>query len=704
MRLNDWMKIGCSLLLCFCFLQMQAQEEASETDLQKQDIIEQRIETIAGNLDEDTELDYTTLFDDLNFFYDNPLNLNAATAEELRQLYLLTDIQINYLLEHIECYGKLESIFELQAVEGFDRETINNLRPFITVSDEGELAGFSIKEMLTEGKHDLFLRYTRILEQQQGYTDIPEEDLDDPPNRFLGNQDRYYLRYRYKFRKNLSVGLTAEKDPGEEFFEGTQKQGFDFYSGHLFYSDDGWLRAAALGDFHAQFGQGLTVWSGLGFGKSSFALNVKRNQVGIRPYTSVDENLFMRGGAVTLGHKNWELTTFYSRKMIDANVTAIDSLDGEPRFTVSSFQATGFHRTENEVADKDAILEEHIGGNLSFDKRKFHFGITAMRSTYDADVQRTLQPYNKFQFDNNENFVTGLDYNWVKNNFNFFGEFSRSQNGGFATINGVLVALDPRLSVTVVHRHFTKDYQSLYTNAFSESSRPANERGIYFGLDAKLRKKWNFSAYFDQFRFPWLQFRSDAPADGYEWLAQLNWNPARNTEIYFRARYTQKDRNVPEPDVMIDYPVAYEQTNYRINASYKVSESFKLKSRVEWNIFNQVGTPREQGFLIAQDVQFKKLESPWSVSFRYALFDTESFDSRIYSYESDLLYAFSIPAYFYRGSRVYAMVKWDVARGVDLWVRWSRWFYDNQENISTGLNQIDGQVKSELKMQLRVRF
>ena len=52
-----------------------------------------------------------------------------------------------------------------------------------------------------------------------------------------------------------------------------------------------------MGDYQIMFGQGLTFWSGRAFGKSADVINIKKNPLGIKAYTSVDENLFMRGAA-----------------------------------------------------------------------------------------------------------------------------------------------------------------------------------------------------------------------------------------------------------------------------------------------------------------------------------------------------------------------------------------------------------------------
>ena len=60
---------------------------------QRNEIIQQRVEFIAEQ-SESEELDLTNIFDQLNYFYDNPINLNNTSPEELRTLGLLTEVQI----------------------------------------------------------------------------------------------------------------------------------------------------------------------------------------------------------------------------------------------------------------------------------------------------------------------------------------------------------------------------------------------------------------------------------------------------------------------------------------------------------------------------------------------------------------------------------------------------------------------------------
>ncbi|MFT5183783.1 MAG: hypothetical protein ACI84C_000909 [Flavobacteriales bacterium] len=692
-------------LIAFVLLLINGSLLAQEDDL-KANIIEQRVETIAELAEEDSDVDYTTLFDDLSYFYDKPLNLNQATVSDLQKLHLLNDFQIQALLDHIDKHGMLMSKFELQAVDGFDLITIRNLEPFVNASPPLEFTQMTVKELLGEGQHDLFLRYTTVLQQQQGYTAIAPEDLAESPNsRYQGNNARYYLRYRYRYRNNLSIGLTAEKDPGEQFLKGSQKNGFDFYSAHLFYSDKGWLKKIAVGDYQAQFGQGLTLWSGLAFGKSSYALQVKRVGRGLAPYTSVDENRFLRGAGFTVGGNKIELTGFFSRKRIDANTAlAQDSLTGEDILTVTSFQQSGFHRTPGELEDKDAITETHIGANLKYHTRSLHIGLSAVMNEYDTEVNRNLSTYNQFDFNANQNVVVGLNYGWIKKNVNIFGETARSLSGGMASINGALISMHPKLAISVVHRYYQRDFQNPLGNAFGEGGSPSNESGIYLGLEYKVSKKFTLTAYADQFKFPWLKFQSDKSTSGYDALVQLTYKPSRGSEFYVRYRTKIRDYNSQDDAAIIDYVSTRIKQSARINARYPINENFTLRTRIELLTFQHQPNEQERGYLMFQDVLFKKLEWPFTLAIRYALFDTPSYNSRIYAYENDLLYTWSIPAYYDQGSRFYFMVKWRVYRKVDLWLRYSQWHYSHRDDISSGLSEITGNKKGEFKAQLRVRF
>ncbi len=669
----------------------------------------QNLEILGENNGEE-DADYTNLIDVWNHYKANPINLNHTTREELQDLQLLSDIQINHLLSHIEKNGKLITIFELQGIEGFDLPAIKKILPYVKVADMFSSSKFSAKEMFKEGKHEIVFRYQRILEHQVGFNSRTTAELQKTPSKYyLGSQERLYSRYRFTYGNNVSWGFIAEKDAGEPFKKIDslkKKAGFDFYSAHLFVRNIRFVKALAIGDYQASFGQGLVMWRGFAFGKSVAISSMKRNAAGLKPYSSVDENRFLRGAATTLKFKKIETTVFYSRKKIDANVSRYDTLVSgalDPE-EISSIIQTGSHTTIGELKDKKTITETIYGSNISHKGRKLQVGVTGQYFQLSTPLLKSASTYNQYDFSGKENYNVGADFSFVHKNINVFGEGAYSKNGGTAFLAGALMSLDPKVNLIAYYRNFDKKYQNLLGLAISENTLPQNERGLYLGADLKLPGFLALTVYYDQFRFPWLKFQTSSSSSGHDFFAQLNWTPDKKTDMYVRIRSRKKQENTSILDVF-DYAVNVNQTNYRYNVSFQLLPYLKLRSRLEYVTYQKEGKPSENGMMIYQDVSFKKVGKPLEVSFRYGLFETDSYDTRIYAYENDVLYSFSIPAFYEKGSRVYLMVDYNITRKIELWARIGQTVFYNKNITSEGaINEINGPAKTEIKLQIRYKI
>ena len=720
------------VLACSVGLAIASGVSAQGEDKIPRDLIEQRVEAAAEQLGEDSDVDLTVLFDMLAGYYQDPINLNRADAEELGSLQLLNDGQIGALLAHIADQGRLLSIYELQTIDGWDARTIQLVRPFVVVRENDKRTQSSFKEIMKNASHEVIVRSVLNVEERQGFMDrdnvfgrdytdpdgdaLPDftdaqvvQTLRDDGKVYLGSPIKLYARYRFRYRQNISFGITAEKDEGEEFFRGTQKQGFDFYSAHLFVRNIGPVKALAIGDYQAQFGQGLTYWSGLAFGsKSAYTMNVKRNAGGLLPYASVNENLFLRGIGATVGvGKSVEITAFYSQRKLDANTdsAATDDNSGDDVGLIfSSFQEDGLHRTPNELEKKDALDARTIGGHLRYKRKAMSIGATVANISFSTPLVRDTRPYSQFEFQGSENTTMGVDLNWLWRNVSVFGEVARSTSGGVAFNVGTLLALDKAVSLAVVYRDYQRDFHGLVSTGFAEGSSPWNERGIYTGIEIKPNRDWLVNAYFDRFSVPWLRYLTDAPSDGYEALVQVTWRPSKKAELYVRARYQDKAKNTADEVEGIDFLVRTEQWNYRFNASYKVTDAIGLRTRAEAINYQRGEGSLQHGFLIYQDFVSRPLRSVFEYTLRVALFDTDDYDTRVYAYENDIIGLFSIPPYYGRGMRWYAMVRATPLRRVDVWLRYGAWLYNNQDRYSSGLQEISGDVRSEVKLQVRVMF
>jgi len=668
--------------------------------------INQNIELLSEQIQSE-DGDISNLIEIYTYYKKNPLNLNHAKKEELMALQLLSEIQINHLINHREQNGYLMTIYELQSIEGFDVSTIKKILPYIYVSNYFNSSFFSVNEMLKYGKHEYVMRLQRIIEKQSGYLKPDSLTKATKPNAYyLGDPNRIFARYHFQYNNAVSVAFSGEKDAGEEFFKGTQKKGFDFYSGHIGIKNIKFLKTLVIGDYQATFGQGLTLWQGFAFGKSASVMSIKRYGSGIKAYQSFDENRFFRGTAGTINFKKIELTGLASFKKLDANANLTDtSANGDIEIiSVSSLSLGGLHNTNNLIQDKASISQLLIGGNASYNNKNFHLGCTFQSMNLSSKITKTKTLYNPFDFQGKQNIVGGMDYSYVFKNANLFGEYAMSLNKGQAFCQGLILVLDPKLTFTSHYRRFEKNFQNLYGNAISENTLPQNEKSIYIGAEAKLFKSLTLSIFLDQYKFDWIKSTASAPSHGCEVLTQLNFTPTKKIDmsLRFRNRTHLKNSTVENN---YTYLVPYEQSNCRYHLSVQFTNDIKIKSRIEYTYINKKNEPDEEGVAFAQDLIYKKIGNPISITLRYAVFDTKSYESRVYIYENDVLYSYSVPALYYKGQRAYLLLNWDVTRNFEIWIRIAQSIFDNQQTLQAGsLNQIDGNTKSEIKFQLRLKF
>ena len=658
-------------------------------------LVEQRIETISSFMEEGSDVDYSSLTEDLTYFARHPINLNTADALSLQSLLVLSDTQINALFKHIGYYGKLKSIFELQSVVGMDLPTIRWLQPFVYVNEDDGFSDFSFRRLREEGTHDIMLRSKRTLQEQAGF--IPDP-LTGKKN-FLGSEYGTYMRYRFQYRRNILVGMTFENDIGEPL-----RNGPDFKSASLFIREAKALKQLVVGDYQVQFGQGLTCWNSMAFGKSSFSVQVKRNAQGLKPYSSVNESSFFRGAGITLGNKFVTATVFASRRKLDATINT-DTVLTDDGMAVSSIVLGGLHRTESEIAKKNILAELVSGGNIQVQKGMWKLGTVAVQRSLSDSVAARTDWYANEKFAGKTQNAVGVYAEGVLQNVSLFGEVSRSSNNAWAYVAGLTAALHSRVSATILFRNFDRDFQSVYSNVIAEGSSvfPSNEFGMYFSVQAQLSKKISVNAYSDGVQYPWLRYQVTGPSSFSDNLIQFNYKPDKKHELYVRMRIrrTSIDRSVLN---RIDFPVDKLSQQIRLNFIFSPTESLKLHSRLELVKTNEEGLPTETGYLVFQDVIWKKMNVPFSVTIRYALFQSDTWNARLYAYENDVLYSYSIPAYYGKGARIYGIFKFDIRRNIDLWIRVAQWTYTDRYEISSGDSAIEGFRKTDCTMQLRMQF
>lgn len=658
---------------------------------------------------QEEELDYELLYESLLQNYLNPLNLNEIAAEQLQSLYILTPLQINSFIKYRGQYGDLLTIYELQAIPDFDLQTIYRLLPFVTVEDgESKTNRSFVERIVTEKNAYFILRQSRVWQMRKGFTQPDTLSNGSLTSRYIGDPHNLYARFRIQHSQDFSLGFTLDKDSGEQFIwhPSSRRYGFNFLSYHFTLHRKGRWETLTVGDYRVQFGQGLVFGSGFSPGKGAETITtIRRSSMGLRPYTSAMEFGFFRGGAFTYSLGDFKFSGLYSNAPRDANIQSmIDTLENQHHI-LSSLLTSGYHRTATEISNKSMAREQNIGGNIAFKSKKgqLHLGINSLFSSYSQPFYRAERIYNQFEFRGKKNNIHSAYFSYNFQNHFFFGETARSKSGGMGTVAGMMSSLSPQIDISVLWRSFDRDFHSFYGNAFSEGSRPINEKGIYFGLQYRPSRKFSWSAYFDRFYFPWLRFRAYAPSEGYEGLTRLTYTPSRSIKVFLQVREEVKDRNVTNPEIQGAgyYLDAGKRRNYVTSMDLSLNKRWSIKSRVQFSSY-QIGGIKTKGYAILQDVSgnWGKLR----ISGRVALFDTEDYENRQYTFEKNVLWAFSIPNYNGQGIRYYILGQYNLNQKLSFWGRWAKTSFTDRKEIGSGLQMIQGNNLTETTFQLRYQF
>ena len=655
--------------------------------------LEDIIQSYMESREQDGDFNYNTLYDKLEYLQSHPVNINDE--DEIDDLVLLRPSQILNVKNYIKQHGELISIYELQAIPGLDVASIKMIIPFVRLKANFEKFQVPVTEMLKYGDAELFLRTGRYLEDQVGY---------DPTRSsfYLGNPNRLYLRFKYYYENKLSIGFTSEKDPGEEFFKGSNKHGFDYYSFHFaLRNTNKTIKDFIVGDYNLSFGQGLIIHSGFGVGKSPWATNIRKTERTIRPYNSVNESNFLRGFASNINiNKNTEATMIFSVRKKDGN-SVTDSLDRESIF--SSFQESGYHRTINEISDENALTETMIGGAVKYKGQYGHIGINSLFTSFNKDFRKQDVPYNQFSFRGTDLFQASLDHSFQLRNFHFFGEAAISNPGTYALMEGLQLSLDKKLDISFLYRKLDKSYPALYSNAFSENTLANNETGFYIGMEMRPTSRWKVSGYWDLWSHPWLRFNVQRPSLGNEQLIRLSYSIRRKMEVYIQFRNKSREENSTLQNPI--RPLAdYTKKSLRINFNYLHSKSIETRSRIEFSAYSKSNQDNQHGYMIFQDILYQSISKPISFSSRIAYYNTDSYDSGIYAYENDLLYNFYVPNYNGKGWRYYLNTQYTGIRNLSLEARYAITKLNGAESIGSGLDKIIGNKRSEVKLQVRWKF
>ena len=257
------------------------------------------------------------------------------------------------------------------------------------------------------------------------------------------------------------------------------------------------------------------------------------------------------------------------------------------------------------------------------------------------------------------------NYGW----FDLFGEVATSQNQewGFGTIVGSRFYPADGVNLIALYRYYSPWFDNEYGYAFSESSRMGDENGGYVGFDITRLKNWRFSGYGDVFYFSGYKYGlgNDTATIGYDALAEAKYSVVRSQYSAYSASLRLRARKKGNV------------STYSVRALFEWSRGgWSLRTTADANYVESYGVSLAQD--IAYDfTPYTAHHTPLSLRLRLQAFDARKWENRIYLYEHDVLYAFSIPATYGLGGRAYFCLRWQIIKQLALYLRVSETVYSD---------------------------
>lgn len=564
---------------------------------------------------------------------ERPLNINKASRDELQRLSVLSDFQIESIIEYRKNYGEILSIPELSLVDGFNSSKVSFLLPFITLGPDPD----PHKKGVDRWYQKLILRTKR---------DYAADDDTGIP---------YYLyaKYRLRYGEKLQIGLTFENDPFEINCP-------DFTSLHLQMKNvalstrkKAYLSSAVAGDFSARMGQGLVLWNSFSLSGLGDPSTIFKKESGIVPYTSSDEQNFFRGvGGNFLFGENWALTLFYSYNQLDARTDLL---------YYYSLPSDGIHVAPSQREARKTLNERVAGGNASFRKGDFKVGVTSAFYSYDKENRRRVTELNKYQIYNGWWGNIALDASFLFRGYRFFAEVAADIGGAVAALAGGILPVSSKFEFSLLLRSYSKKYIAPHAGAYSSSSACAGENG------ALLNAKWNFCRSFTLSSSLELV---DAAENKLKGRLQVDYDAGGGNSAYLKLSYNLNSSSE-------------QKFASRLSYQWKSGSGFSIGAKMEFAWSNAASADIfPWGAAAMVEGGYRSITGKWDAALRGCVYHADQWGSRIYFYERDLPQSFSVPALYGRGVSVYGFLHFKALKWLDLYLKVSEKVGKLQVNLT----------------------
>lgn len=280
-----------------------------------------------------------------------------------------------------------------------------------------------------------------------------------------------------------------------------------------------------------------------------------------------------------------------------------------------------------------------VGVNTTGRWKRVKVGVTAVENISDNGNRETV----------NGKAVIGVNARWNMGKVDLWGEVATSQGAtwSIAGIAGVRYTPVSDVNLLGIYRYYSADYDNIYANALCSWSHIRDEHGGYLGIEYNRLKDWQLSAFGDVWK------------TGFETMAQADFIPQKDYRMHTRFRVKRKD----EKDTY----------SLRWNMVYTFGQ-WQMKTQADGNLVQAKGA-WTYGWSVLQDVEYRFADVPIVLQLRAQAFDAREWNNRVYIYENDVLYAYSIPFVYGLGGRFWLNARYKINDTFAVYLRVSETVY-----------------------------
>lgn len=640
-----------------------------------------------------------------------PLNINTVEIGELLSIPGVDVNHANDIIEYREKYGNLQNLTELALIPSIDNHLREYLSCFLCVAEPDIQPWYSrdeLKKSIRNIRHTVLATANIPTYYRAGdrYASANSEDNGNKyAGKYLGDPIKHSLRYSAQLSNHAALNLTGAKDAAEPFFCRGNKYGYDAYSFNITLNGIGIVRRMILGQFRGQFGMGLTLNNSFTSSKQALLASIGRISNTFTAHSTASDAKHLQGACATIDIGKLQLSAFASWRYIDATLNK----DG----TISTILTSNYHRTINDMMKKNNASQTTTGAHISYTNTlphniRYSIGgsivFTHLSNTLNptfstADTVSSSRLYRLYHAHGQDFLNIAVDYSAKWRELTLAGECAINDCGAIASINSLIWRTSRRLTMSMAQRYYSYKYYSLYGSSLSSGGSIQNESGLLITAQWKALSHITIDAYSDIAYYPWLKYRISQSS--YSWDNSITATYTHQLwSIALRYRCNSRQRDLTDSYSRIKILTWRTDQRLRLSAQMK-NNHWSLRSQAEACALSFDNTSK--GFIVSQSVCYE-VKNHYTLYAMAAYFNTEDYDSRLYTYERNVTNSFGYSSYYGKGYRAALMAKYTFTHWLTATLKVSHTHYFDRDVIGTAERQIFSNHQTDIDLQLKIKL